>query len=308
MKKCKEELTKCLTQCNDIENNIDFSNLYKYLNILCGEFFNPAKLLSYRRPVMCVTGSRSIGKSTGIALLCLLNYIFNGKKFMYIRRRPKTVQKTAKTFFNNAVEIINSNDKVDITIVGFKYYNGRYYIATKLTEEGEPEWEECGKSQALSDEEDDKSAIYSEYNILIYDEFITKDKNRYLSTNANIEAEWDACVSLYQTVDRGVNKPFRNETVFFLLGNKSTVFNPIFITLGIINYLNADAKYTAPKGEIWLWNDIDGVEATSKYADSFAYKMSTERTKKYAYENDGGDNNDFVEKPKNAKYIATFIL
>ncbi len=61
-------------------------NIYKYLDRYCGDFYNPKKVLTYGRPWIFVTGSRSVGKSTAIAILFLLDYIVNGRKFIYCRR------------------------------------------------------------------------------------------------------------------------------------------------------------------------------------------------------------------------------
>lgn len=282
----------------------NFGKCYKYLDMVNHGFWDIKKILTYGRPAMIVTGSRSVGKSTQVALLCLLTYTIYGKKFAYIRRRPIDVQKTYKTFFNNAVEIYNRYLPLK-KIVGFKAFKGSYWIAFSLDDDEEPVWEECGSYIALSQEENYKSNSFSDYVIMIYDEFISKDKNKYMGTKENTDAEWDAMMSLYQTIDRGIDEPFRNETVIFCLGNKSTVYNPIALSLGLVDYVTKGARFTNPKGKQWVWEDIDGVEATVNYEDSYAYQLSTERTKEYAYENKGEDTEEFIKRPEVAKYYMT---
>lgn len=285
---------------------LNSGNVYKYLDQCAGGFWNCKRLLTYNRPVIVVTGSRSIGKSTGVACFALLDYLVNKHKFFYMRRRPLTLRQTCKTFFTNAVQIINM--KTDFEIIGFRYNHGSYEIALKTTPEGEKVWEECGKAVALSEEENLKSNVFSDYFTIIYDEFISKDANKYLGTKSNPAAEWDSLVSLYQTVDRGIDAPFRNETRVFLLGNKSTIYNPICLSIGIADYVRDGAHYTAPKGKVWVWEDIDRVERTAEMEQSFAFQMSSEAVQDYAYHNKGTDPTHFIRKPQIARYLNTVRL
>ena len=287
-------------------------NVYKYLDMIQGKFWSLKKCLTYNRPVIVVTGTRSIGKSTAVACFCLLDFIINKHKFMYVRRRQGVTRKTCKSFFANAVQIINN--KTPFNILGFKFYNGKYFIAMdkipaeREGDEDELNWIECGMAAPLSQEEELKSGVYSDYFTIIYDEFISKDRNAYLGTKENPEFEWESLVSLYQTVDRGIEHPFRNEVRLILLGNKATVYNPVMLTLGIADYVVEGAKFTAPKSAIWVWEDVDRVEAIDEVEQSFAYQMSTESVRRYAYENKGNDRSDFIKKPDIATYMVTVKL
>ena len=287
---------------------INYSNLYKYLDKCANGFWSAKKIATYGRPVNVITGTRSVGKSTGVAILCLLDYIVNKHKFMYVRRRQRDTYKTCKTFFENAVSIVNQYS--GFKILAFKFYNGQYQIALeeRTDEDGNKElsWEQCGMATPLSSEEELKSSVFSDYFTVIYDEFISKDPNKYLGTRDNPDFEWDSVVSLYQTIDRGVNQPFRNETAIFLLGNKSTIYNPICLSLGIADFVNDGAHFTAPKKKPWVWEDVDKVEAASVFEDSFAFQMSSDSVRRYAYENLGNDNDAFIRKPDSSTvYVAT---
>lgn len=279
---------------------------YKYLEQCSNGFWSPKRALTYNRPVIVVTATRSVGKSTGVAIYTLLDYLENGHKFIYTRRRQRDTYKTCRTFFNNAITIINNCTKFNI--VAFKYDGGNYYIADEQMEDGTPIYKHCGIAFPLSEEEDLKSSVFSDYCTIIYDEFISKDRNKYLGTKATPEMEWESVVSLYQTVDRGVNKPFRNETRIFLLGNKATIYNPICISLGVSDYVRKGQHFTAPKGKMWVWEDLDRVEATAKIESSFAFQMSTESVKNYAYKNLGKDNDNFIKRPDIARYLTTLKL
>lgn len=285
---------------------LNSGNLYKWLDACSNGFWNAKKCLTYNKPIICVTGTRSVGKSTGVACLCLLDFIINNHKFMYVRRRQRDTYKTCKTFFDNAIQIVTR--ETPFKILGFKFYRGKYYIVLEKTSDGELNWLECGMACPLSEEEDLKSSVFSDYFTIIYDEFISKDPNRYLGTRDNPEFEWDAVMSLYQTVDRGIDKPFRDETRIFLLGNKSTIYNPICLSIGIADYVQSGAHFVSPKNKLWVWEDVDRVETTSLIEESFAYKMSSEKVKKYAYHNEGSDTTHFIRKPDIAKYHTTVKL
>ena len=284
---------------------LNAGNVYKILEDCAGDFWSAKRILTYNRPVNVVTASRSVGKSTGVAVFALADFLKNGHKFFYVRRRQRDTQKTAKTFFNNAVQIINM--KTEYNILGFRAYRGQYEIALS-EKDGKMEWTPCGCYLALSEEEDYKSSVFSDYTLIIYDEFISKDPNKYLGTRETPEREWEAVTSLYQTIDRGVGKPFRNETRIFLLGNKSTIYNPICLSLGICDYVMEGARFTAPKSKTWVWEDLNFVVATQGVEESFAYQMSTDRTRDYAYRNLGKDTKHFIRHPKIARYVNTVRL
>lgn len=289
----------------------NFGKCYKYLDRCSNGFYNIKTALTYGRPFIFVTGTRSVGKSTNVAALCIINYIVNGKKFFYVRRRPEDIQQTYKTFFNNAISIVNEYCGFSKKVLGIKAYNGKYYISFEKTDDDDLVWEEFGSYIPLVKEENLKSSVFSEYTIILYDEFISKDPNKYLGCKSNIEAEWDALISLYQTVDRGVGRPYRNETVMICLANKATMFNPVCLTVGISDYVipgYARHRITAPKKKQWLWEDVGAVDATVDYKDSYAYQMSTDNVRKYAYENEEIESMEFIQRPNVAYYDRTVKL
>lgn len=255
-----------------------------------GDFYSPERVLSYGRPWIFSVGSRSIGKSTGFAIYMIKRYLKEGSKFIYVRRTEDEVQNTCKSFFSTAIQILKDNGE---DIEDFKYENKDYYI--KLT--GEEEYKQCGTVVPLSQEQKYKSRNFSEYNTIIYDEFISRDPNRYLGNKDNRLFEYDCALSLYQTVDRGIGQSYQNDTIFIFTANNSSYYNPIFMALGIDEYLRTDTKICAPKGKLWIVEQTTSVKGTETIKDSYGYKLSDEKNKAYAYENIGFDAHmNFVEK------------
>lgn len=241
-----------------------------------GKFYSPELVLSYNRPWIFTVGSRSIGKSTAWAMHLLTDYIKKGHKFIYVRRTDEELMQTCRNYFDSAVEILRRNG---YPIQDFKYDSRYYYIMLN------GDWEQCGCVIPLSQEQKFKSANYQDYWWILYDEFIAYDSNSYLGTKANITFEYDRCLSLYQTVDRGIDRPFRNETTFVFTANNSSYFNPLFIGLGITDYIRTDSKILAPRNEPWIVEQVAQVEATKDIKNSFAYKLANQKNRDYAYNN-----------------------
>ena len=245
---------------------------------LYGIFYNPTKLLSYGRVLNFSIGSRSIGKSTGFAIMMLKDYIEKGRQFIYVRRTKDETQLTAPSYFDNAVDIMKAKG---FDIQDFYYKGGEYYLNGEI----------CGYAIPLSLQQKYKSSNYSKVWWILYDEFMIMPGStaRYIGGSTGSSAEVEAMTSLYQTVDRGVGQAFRNECRVIFVGNAGTFFNPFFINYGIDKYLRPDTKYLAPKNEIYVCELTKATDATKEIKESNGYKMSTEKTKAYAYENEYAD-------------------
>lgn len=240
---------------------------------LYGKFYNPTRVLSYGRPLNFSIGSRSIGKSTGYALMFLDDFLRKGRQFIYTRRTQDETQLTAPSYFDNAVNILRD---IHYDIKDFFYKGGEYYINGEL----------CGYAVPLSLQQKYKSKCFERVWWILYDEFmVMPGGSRYLGGSTNASYEVEAMTSLYQSVDRGVGRAFRNETRIIFVGNAGTFFNPFFINYEVDRYLRPDTKYLAPKGAIYVLEMTTETEATKEIKSSFGYQMSTEKTKAYAYDN-----------------------
>ena len=284
--------------------NDTIPKLYKYLDICSGNYYNVKKICTFGRPLNFIVGSRSIGKSTSLACLSILNYMENGKKFIYTRRTKDEVLLTCRTFFDNAVGIINS--KLNLRkIKNIEYKSRNFYI---IYEDGTRE--KCGECIPLSMQQKYKSASYSDYNIIIYDEFIAVGGASYLGNVNYPDQEYDFLMSLYQTVDRGQDNPYRDETRIFCLGNSWTIYNPIFLSFNISDYIDETSEWIRPRGEGWVLHNISDVDATAGKEESNAFLLANQKLKDYAFYNKSIENDRYIEKlPKGQPYdyICTLL-
>lgn len=257
---------------------------------LYGEFYSPERAVSYGRPWIFSVGSRGIGKSTGWAIYILKRFLDHGEHMIYVRRTEDELMKTCRGWFGNAASILSS------IYTGLKviYDKERYFV----------EWEghkkeEFGRALPLSLEHKYKSENFSDVFWIVYDEFMPKNRSGFLGSEKERDREYTAAHSLYVTVDRGIGRPFRNETHMIFIGNNFTYYNPIYTSLGIDKYLTSDAKYIAPKGTLWVVEQTGEVEATKGYKQSYGYGLANEALRGYNYANmslaESGETS-FVEK------------
>lgn len=289
------------------------SNVYKYLEAVSGDFWCCKKLLTYGRPFNFVTSERSVGKSTQIALFVLLDFIYNDRQWIYCRRDKDTIGLTAPKFFDNAIKILNEKmpnlDPNYMPIIKFELKGGHYNIAFHIDEDDQEIMIECGHTIPLSLEAKSKSTPFGNVYNIIFDEFLERDATKYLGNAVTMEtAEYEAIMSLYESVDRCIGRSYRNETRVFFLGNIKTKFCPLYLVMGMTEYIVSGSKFIAPKGKFWLMERVDGIEATKGKEQSFAYQLATEDHRKYAFSTDTKDDLAFIAKPKHSQYIETVRL
>lgn len=295
------------------------SNVYKYLEALSGDFWSCKKLLTYGRPFNFVTSERSVGKSTNIAMFILLEWIYNKRKFIYCRRDKDTIQLTGPKFFDNAVKILNEKmpklDKNYRQIVQMELSGGKYFFSNEMDYgddfegDGVPISEEIGYTIPLSLEAKSKSTPFGDVYNIIFDEFLERDPSKYLGNAKTMEfAEYEAVMSLYESVDRCIGRSYRNETRVFFLGNIKTKFCPLYMIMGMADYIVSGSKFIAPKDKLWLMERVDGIEATKGKEQSFAFQLATEDHRKYAFSTETADVSSFIAKPPVSEYLETVKL
>ena len=250
-------------------------------------WFSMTPILSRNRHLNVITGKRSTGKSTGAALYVLMYYLKTGKGWVYSRRTKDETDLTCASWFDNAVDILRRYN-VEISV---EYRGGKYFANGEL----------AGEAIPMSLQQKRKGDNLSAYDWLIYDEFISFD-GRYLGGQNNPIFEYQSIMSLYQTMDRDLDRAHRNEVKIIALGNSDSYYNPVYMATGIDKYLTLETHFLAPKGEEWVVEQLRGEDAPAAedYLESVAYKLSDERTKAYAFENLAKEEsrNAFVETIK----------
>ena len=287
------------------KSKVDLTFLIPYLDKLTksGYFYNPGKLLSYRRPFNVMQTSRSVGKTTVFMAIVTLNYLLKGKQFVYVRRTDPETLDGAKDFF------------VDIDLVAENFpefkIESAYYNAGKFYIEYDGKKEEIGRTMPLSFVGKRKSSRPKDANIIIFEEFVAMFSKEYLGTADNLEEEYDRLMILYQTIDREKGHAFKNETAIFCLGNSTTMFNPVFLGLNCLKFIQQDSKFISPKNSFYVIERVKEVPATKEIENSFGYIMSRQLERQKMYENDTGEmTGRYIDNkiPTSAKCYCNFVL
>lgn len=293
-------------------------------------FFSPIPILNYGRPACIITGHRSGGKSTGVGRYVLFNFIENGKKFLYIRRRRDELDKTKTKFFDSCIKIINGAD-LGYKIVYFDIKSNRYIMT--VDKDGEHDYSkmseeekmtdikkravDCGGAVSLAESQKIKSGYdFTDITTIIFDEFIAEHQTEYLGSYETPDVEYQNLISIFVSCDRGVGEFFRNETQLILIGNKANVYNPILLKWHVNKYLatSPDAKFISPKGEPgWVYQNV---EPSQKYIEeakhSNAILLMDEAERDYNLGNktrSGNEGAEFVKPvPSGADYLRGIIL
>ena len=260
-------------------------------NDIYGDFYNPTRLLSTGKPYLFSIGVRSCGKSTGWCIHLLKDYMQNKHQFVYLRRTKDELDETAEKAFTNAIVLYNSyyNKRTGWKqIEQFEYKSGKYFINGEL----------CGYGMSLSTQSKAKSLPLDGVFWVLYDEFlISKSGGQYLGGKDNPFKECEALMSLFITIDRGVDRPFRNELRVVCIGNNEKYMSPIFMRMGVDKYLTKETKFLNPKNSGWALEQTFAVKALEDAQKSNAYMLSSDYSKSYAF---GGGifDNTFIGKPE----------
>lgn len=272
-------------------------SLFKYLEEFSqgGRYISALDVLPYHKPYNFFAAERNGGKTTAVAGLAIGLWIFKKKKFIYTRRKKDETLLTCKSFFEQAAIIAGRVLEAKIDVV---YKGGCYYMSIDSDDPAQ-----FGQIVPLSMEYKYKSYDFSEYNLIVYDEFLTdpRKEQRYLGGSQRPDAECVAMLSLYQTVDRGIDTPFRNETTVFFLGNTATIYNPFFLQYGVADELqrNPGARIIAPKQKPWLLYQPHVAAVAEGYESSNVKALSLPEDEAYS-RGRGIDDDTFIEAREDA--------
>lgn len=190
-----------------------------------GEYYDWAKTFSYDADVTCVVGARGVGKTFGLRLQFVRDWLKNGSRFVEIARYKSEIPDVARNYFDRFVELGLFPGWV------FKTDGKTAYIAVKPEcEDDKPDWQIIGYFVALTEMQKTKKRTFTNVNRLLLDEAMVDSQDRYhgylnheFELLANIV---DSCTR--ERADEGLGKPH-----VYLLANACDLMNPYFQRYGI---------------------------------------------------------------------------
>lgn len=257
-------------------------------------YYDWNEALSYDADVTMVVGARGIGKTYGLRLQFIRDYLKDGSRFVELCRHQKQLPDFTSSYF---VRIIENDEFPDYI---FRTTTKYAYIAKRAEK---PKWEICGYFGAMTAAQDMKKQTFSKVKRILLDEaIIDKRIDRYHRYLAN---EYSVLANIVDSVSRErPDTPNALRPRVYLLGNACDLLNPYF----------AIYKIGEEPKEGFSWHDrkrmllhyIKDVEyAEAKNSDTVAGRMLDNTLDGLVASSNEflRISDDFVEgKPKHAKF------
>lgn len=191
------------------------------------EYYDWNKTLSYDADVTMVVGARGIGKTYGLRLQFIRDWIKDGSKFMELVRYKNELSNFASTYFDKIV----SNDEFPDYV--FRTTPRYAYIAKKpKNKDDKPNWKLIGYFGALTEAQSMKKRTYSKVKRILLDEaVIDKRIDRF---HGYLPNEFSVLANILDSVSRERAETDNSKrTRIYLLGNACDLMNVYFAAYGI---------------------------------------------------------------------------
>lgn len=262
-----------------------------------GKFYDYDKTLSFDADVTAIVSMRDRGKTYGVRVAAIKDFLKRGQTFVELCRYKENLQMMMSGYFDK----VGREQFPDYV---FKVEGKRGYIAPRPPDDGKKhkiDWQLLSYFVALTDAQNAKKATYDRVNKIIFDEFIIDKVNnpygRYLPNEYNLLANLVDTVSRERADSKG--KPH-----VILMANACDLFNPYFAVWGI--------DTVPPFGYTWYRDKtvILHYEDTSELADEKINETVSGRMTRGMREARVAAANEFQlpddglikKKPKSARY------
>lgn len=166
-------------------------------------------LISQPASIISVVGARGVGKTYGL----FKDLITRGEKFIYLRRLKSQIDQCAK-LEGNPFKKLNTDLNLDI-----KPFSSGGIVTFRDTDR---DGTIISTGVALSVVANIRGIDFSDYNYIVFDEFIASSCER------PIKNEFEAFLNFYETVNRNREIEGKPAVKCFMLGNANTIINPYF--------------------------------------------------------------------------------
>lgn len=185
-------------------------------------YLNYKYIIDYRYPFTVLVGGRAIGKTYGIIDHCIKNNI----KFIYMRRNQAMIDQLSTDALNPIKPVCEDQGKV----CGVKK-QGKY-ITRLLAAEGDiSAGSDVGIMVALSTFANLRGFDASEFEVLIFDEFIPQENEK------KQKGEGLSFLNAIETISRNRELQNKKPILTFLLTNSNSLNSDILISLNLFDNL-----------------------------------------------------------------------
>lgn len=257
------------------------------------KYYDWEKTFSYDADITLIIGGRGIGKTYGMRLANVRQYLKTGERFVEVCRYQREIKDIGEGYFDR----IDRNEEFPGYV--FKFEKDRFYIAEKPVENEKPSWETIGYIVGLTSQQSLKKRTFDNVRRIVMDEAVLERADKYHKYLPN---EYVTFANLISTILReDPDTPTRGRV--YLLGNACDLLNPYLQNLGVDH---------APKfGYSWfrsktvLLHYVEPVDVESKVSNTLVGRMlaGTDEAEKMFNNAFSDAGFDYVEdKPKNAQF------
>lgn len=183
-----------------------------------GKFYDWQRTLSYDAPITMVIGARGIGKTFGIRLQCVRDYIKNGWRFCEISRFRTESESTRQGYFDRLQSFFPEYK--------FRTDSRQGYISRTTNDKNKPVWEPICYFISLTELQRTKKRTFNNVRRIIFDEALIDHADQY---HRYLPREWALLAGLVDSVSRERGDVEGGiEPRLYLLGNAVDVVNPVF--------------------------------------------------------------------------------
>lgn len=270
---------------------------------MSGKYYDWDKTLSYDADVTMVVGARGVGKTFGLRLQFVRDWLKDGSRFVEITRYKSEIPDVARNYFDRMVELGLFPDHV------FRTNGKTAYIAVKPEDPtAKPDWQVIGYFVALTEMQKSKKRTFANVRRLLLDEATVDMSDRY---HGYLSREFELLANIVDSCTRecaGDDETKRRPHVY-LLSNACDLANPYFVRYDI-NTVPPEG-YSWHAGKTFLLHYLRDAEyAEAKREDTVAGRMlrGTVGERVAAFNDFGNGHDDFVEpKPSFCDFYFGFI-
>lgn len=267
------------------------------------KYYDWEKTLSYDADVTMVIGARGIGKTFGLRMQCVRDYIKHGYRFVEVVRYKTELSDVADGYFDRLQELPEFQDWV------FQADSHYMRIAPKPENDKEKPkgWKVLGYFVALTQQQGKKKKTFAKVRRVIFDESILERTDRYHHYLPN---EFGTLANLISTISRERADTESIKPRLYLLGNAVDLGNPYFAAYRVESKITFGYHWYANKTFLLHYPD-PGEFSQDQAKGTVAGRMlaMTEEGRASLGNQFTGVTEEFVKsKPKDADFSFGLVL
>ena len=223
------------------------------------KFYDWQKTFSYNAPVTIVVGARGIGKTFGLRLQCIRDFIKDGTRFVEAFRYKDEMKSAVRGYFDRLAQLEE--------LAGYEFksdMSGGY-----IREKGAKEWQRVAYFVPLTRAQAAKQDTFARVRRIFFDEFIIDKTNRYGRYLPNEGSLYSGLVDTVTRQQAGDGQ----QPKAYLLGNALDLVNPYFTALGITEIPPAGYHWKAGKRVLLHMVPRTAAAAKAKADETLAGQM-----------------------------------